>query len=140
MAPPELPGNNPVANPLQPRGVVIAPTLGHEPDCSFPVGLQGGPCERLHANEPLVGQAGLNDGGAPVAVAHRVAVLLNMVQEAQALELGDNLPPGLVAVESLKPLWSCQADASFRGQHVDTGQLLSSSDLEVERIVCRGDL
>ena len=74
MSPPELAGDAPVADALQPVRVVVAPPLGHEPERAVAVGCERGPGERLHPDEPLIGEPRLDHRVAAVTVPHRMPV------------------------------------------------------------------
>ena len=72
MAPPELPADAPVADVREPIFVGVLPALREEPDLAVLPGLEGLLGEGLHPHEPLLGEVGLDDGAAAVAVPHRV--------------------------------------------------------------------
>ena len=122
MPPPELAGDAPVADALQPPGVVFSPALGNELQGAVAVPGQGGAGERLHLHEPLLREAGLDHRPAAVAVSHRVPVRLRLDQQPGGLELRHHLAPRLEAVESLEPLRRGQAHPRLGGHHVDAGQ------------------
>ena len=82
VAPPELARDAPVANifePLQQDGALI---VGDDLDQSVENDFGGGLGERLHFQEPLRGDARLDDGFAAVAGADGVSVLGDVFQQA----------------------------------------------------------
>jgi hypothetical protein len=83
VAPPELPRDGPVADPLEPALVVVAAPLGDELNRPVAVPLEGGAGERRHTHEPLLGEPGLDHRAAAVAVADGVAVALHPLEQAE---------------------------------------------------------
>src|SRR4029079_18820596 len=81
VPPPELAGDAPVADSLQPPAVLLSPTLGDELERAVAIPGQGGPGQRLHLHEPLLRQPRLDHRPATVAVSHRVPVRLRFDQE-----------------------------------------------------------
>ena len=119
VAPPELAGDAPVADALEPLGVVVAAALGDEPQRTVAVLLERGARERRHPDEPLVGEPRLHHGAAAIAVADGVTVGLHLLQQPGRLELRHDPRAGLVPVESLEPVGRREADARLGGHHVD---------------------
>jgi hypothetical protein len=68
-------------------------------------------------------------------VPHRVAVILDFVQQTQLLELGHDLFPGDEPVEPPEALRHCVVEVRVGCENVDRFQMVAASDLEVERIV-----
>ena len=120
VAPPELAGDAPVADALQPLGVVVAPALGDEPERAVAVRRERRARERLHPDEPLVREPWLDDRVAAVAVADRVTVGLHLLEQARlASNSATTALARLVAVEPLEAVGRRQADARLGGHHVD---------------------
>ena len=140
MAPPELPRDAPVANALEPLGVVVAPTLGDEAEGPVAILLERGTGQGLHADEPLIGEPRLDHGVAAIAVAHRVAVGLDLLEQARRLELRHHAAPRVEAVEALEPVRRREADPCLGRHDVDGGEAVAAADLEVGRIVRRRHL
>ena len=140
MAPPELAGDAPVADALEPLGVVVAAALGDEPQGTVAIFLERGARERRHPDEPLVGEPRLHHGAAAIAVADGVAVGLHLLQQPGRLELGHDPRAGLIPVEALEPVGRREADARLGGHDVDHGQVVPPADLEVGRVVRRRHL
>ena len=99
------------------------------------VGLQRWLGERRHLHEPLVREARLHHGFAAVAVPHRMAVILDFVQQTQLLELGHDLFPGDEPIEPAETLRHRVVEVRVGCENVDRFQMVAASDLEVERIV-----
>ena len=105
MAPPELAGDAPVVDVLHPVEVGLLVLLGGEADglVAVGVGLDGGDGlggQRLDLDEPLGGEARLDDGLAAVAMADVVGVVLDGAEQALLFEVGDDALAGRVAVEA----------------------------------------
>src|SRR5689334_18367126 len=99
MAPPELPGDAPVANVLHPLRVLDAAVLRNEAQPAVLVSAERGFGERAHLDEPLVRQPGLHHRVAAVAVPDGVAVRLDLGEQAELLELRDDAAASLEAIE-----------------------------------------
>ena len=140
VAPPELARDAPVADSLQPALVVVAPALGDELDGAVAVPGQCRAGQRLHPHEPLVGEPRLDHGAAAVAVAHGVAMVLHLLQQAQRLQLRHHPLPGLETVEPLESIGRREAHPRLGRHHIDRGEPVPLPDLEVGRVVRRSHL
>ena len=95
--------------------------------------------ERRHVHEPLQGQPRLDGGGAAGAVPDRVHVGADLLDDPAVLaQRGDDRRAGLEPVQAL--------ERAVRGDHAvlvhdgEHGQVVAAADLEVVRVVSRGDL
>src|SRR6185503_1864762 len=98
VSPPQLPGDIPVADVLQPVDVDGFPTLGQDADGSIPNCLECRLGEWLHLHEPLVGEARLYDGVAAVAVTDGVLMRPDLTQLLRLLQRADD------SLASLEPV------------------------------------
>src|SRR5215210_504269 len=118
VTPPQLARDAPVPNALEPRRVILTPSLRHESNGAIAVRRQRRTGEWLHPDEPLIGEPRLDNSVATVAVPNRVTVRFYSFEQPGALEFRDHLPASLVAVQALKAIRSSQADARFGRHHI----------------------
>ena len=141
VAPPELAGDAPVADALQPVGVVVAPALGDELEGAVAVPLparagRAAPSarttDRTAAARPPCrsGSSGPPRAGAARPCSSSPAASNSATTRRARLE----------AVEPLEPLRRGQADPRLGRHDVDAGQVVPAADLEVGRVVRRRDL
>mmetsp|Transcript_4894 Transcript_4894/g.8933 ORF Transcript_4894/g.8933 Transcript_4894/m.8933 type:complete len:529 (-) Transcript_4894:1560-3146(-) len=79
VPPPQLPGDAPVAEVLNPVEVCALPLVGDELRLPVLNSIDQGLLELGHGHKPLLGHIGLNDGLRPVGLANTVLVGLNLV-------------------------------------------------------------
>ncbi len=120
MAPPQLAADAPVVDILHPVEIGLLVHLGCELDVAVFDSGDGLDGERLDFDEPLRGQARLDDRLASVAVADVVGVVLHARQQALSFEVGDDALARDVAVESGVGS-SILVDVSGIVHHVDGG-------------------
>ena len=113
--------------------------LGNEFHFAVLHAVDGGLSQRLHLDEPLLGNARLNDGGAAVAGADIVLDRLYLEQVALLVQVFDNL---FSRIQTVHPLIFAAVFIDDTGlvHHIDDGQIVAQTDLEVVRVVGRGDL
>ena len=163
VAPPQLAADAPVTAALHPVDVVLGEAVGHELDLALLNALDGGLGQRLHLDEPLLGDHRLNDGVAAVAGADLMGQGLGLLQRTAGLQIGQNGLAGLqrghagifAAVQNIRLIGSCAAGgllgidgslvggaghAAVIGQHADHRQVMALADLKVVGIVGGGDL
>src|SRR3990170_6139978 len=99
VAPPYLAGDAPVADIEHPVEVGVLPGLRDEPGPPVPYGLRGGGGKGFYSHEPLLGERGLNDGGAPVALPEHDLVGLHLFKEPESFKPLHDLFSRLVPVE-----------------------------------------
>jgi len=119
---------------------VAAGQLGRvDPHPAVPDRVPGGLGQRLHLDEPLQRQPRLDDRAAPAAVPDRVDVRPDLLNDPALLAQGvEDRGPGLEPVQALERA-VCGDDAAL----VHDGQArqrVAAADLEVVRVVRRGDL
>ena len=139
MAPPELAADAPVVDVLHPVEVGLLVLLRGEVDGLFAVRarLDGGDGflgERLDLDEPLRGEARLDDGFAAVAVAYVVDVVLDASQKTLGFEVGDDFLAGYVTVESGVGA-AFGVDVAGIVHHVDGGKIVALAECEIVGIV-----
>ena len=103
----------------------------------FGVRLDGGDGflgQRLNLDEPLRGEARLDDGFAAVAVAHVVGVVLDAGQEPLLFEVGDDFLARSEAVEARVGA-AFGVDVGAVVHHVDGGQMMALAEGEVVGVV-----
>ena len=99
MAPPELARDAPVADVVHPLEVGLrssSPGRTRSRRLDRGDGLLG---ERLRFDEPLRGDERLDDGLAALALAEAERVVLDLDEQAERFEIGDDALAGLEAVE-----------------------------------------
>lgn len=139
MPPPQLPGDAPVPDPLEPVEVHLRPPLGDEPDPPVPHRRDRRLGKGLHPDEPLGGDLGLDPGLAALAVPDRVAVRDDLLKKALFLQPPDHFLPGLEPVEAGEGT-ALPADRPVGVEDVDRGETVALSDLPVHGVVGGGDL
>ena len=142
MTPPQLPGDVPVPDILHPVLERRAPALGHDLKLVVAVRREHGRRERLHFHEPLIGEARLDDGVTAVAVADRMPVRFDPLQQTALLE---HIHDAFARVESVQVgegLGDARGVLHARvfGHHQRHLELVAQADLEVRRVVGRRDL
>ena len=163
VAPPQLTADAPVAGALHPVEVVLGKALGHKLDLALLHALDGGLCQRLHLNEPLLGDHGLDGGVAAVAGADLVLQRLDLLQETALLQVCQNGLAGLegghagvlAAVQHLglvhgvlacgkqcigSGLIGSTGHVAVVGKHPDDGQIMAQTHFKVVGVVSGGDL
>src|SRR5215212_3853755 len=97
LPPPELPGDVPVADVLEPPDGLPPPGIGVDRDPTLLQSLDGGFGERPHRAPPLLREPRLDDRPAPVAMPDPEAVRANSAEKSQPVQpLYDRLA-GLLA-------------------------------------------
>ena len=81
------------------NGAVVTPCRD-ERQAPVAVGLERWFGQRGHLDEPLLRQAGFDDGVAPVAVPDRMPVWLDFFEQAGLLELGYDPSPGFEPIQA----------------------------------------
>ena len=139
MPPPQLTGNAPVADVLHPVEIGLAEPLGDKlglPVLDDPDGFLG---QGLHLHEPLGGDDRLHILMAAVAGADIVAVRLHLHQISARFQIGDDLLPGLVAVETFV-LSAVLVDLAVVVQNPDDFQIVAQTHFKVVGVVGGGHL
>ncbi len=140
VPPPELAADAPVADVLHPLEVDLLPPPRHEPDPPVTHRLEGRFGQRFHPQEPLGGEIGLDGHLGPLAIADRVNVLLDLLDQSQFLEIAQHRLARLEAVE---------ADIRLRGGRFHPRvfiedhrhrQVMALADLEIVGVMGRGHL
>ena len=134
VAPPDLARDTPVADVLHPAHVGLVPALGNKADAPVVHRLDGRAGQRLHLHEPLRRKARLHDRVAAVAVAHRVAVRLDLFDQSAGLEILDQL---LAAREAVQPLVGAGilVHDALVGHHIDLPEAVALPHLKVVGVV-----
>ena len=163
MAPPQLAADAPVAGVLHPVHIVFGEALGHKADAALFHRLDGGLGQRLHLDEPLLGDHRLDGGVAAVAAAHLVLEGLDRFEVAAGFEVGDDGLAGLhgghagvlAAVQDAGLvdrrlaggkegvgglLVGLAGHVPVVGKDPDDGQIVPQPHLKVVGVVGRGDL
>ncbi len=137
MPPPELSGDAPVGRVLErlDREPVLA--LRVEPDAPRAKLLDRRARELVHPAPPLRRDERLDPGVAALARADGVPVRLPPHELVPLLEPGDDLPVGGLLVEALEALGDHPA---VRADDRERLEPVVAADLEVDRVVARGDL
>ena len=139
MPPPELAADAPVADVLHPVVVDLGEALRDDPDLAAPNGLDGRLGDRRHPHVPLLRHDGLHDLVAPVAVAHGVAVRVDLLQQAVPLQLLDDLGPDGEPVLALVRA-GVLIHRAVEVHHVDDVEAVALADIEVVVVVAGSHL
>ncbi len=91
MAPPQLAADAPVLDVLHPLEIGLGPVLRHETNAAVLHALDRGLGERRDAHIPLIGEPRLEHRVATIATRNLVRVRLDLLDQAQRLEVGDDL-------------------------------------------------
>ena len=100
VPPPDLSGNAPVVNVLEPVQIGLVKSIGHEAQLALFNRLDGRPGQFVHADEPLFLDHRLDRRLAAVMRADSVLMLLDLDEIAARLEVLDDLLSRLVAVHA----------------------------------------
>ncbi len=157
VAPPQLAADAPVLDVAHPAEVHVLVLLGHKLDLAALDGGDGFFRQRLGGDVPLVGQPGFDHGAGAVATRDFQCVVVDLLQQAHGLELGDD---GLARSEAIhvrvavgqgsidlvirraveiEHLGASQ-DRGVLVEDVDQRQLVALADFIVIEVVGRGDL
>ena len=137
MSPPYLAGDTPVPHVFQPVEVDLDPSLWIEGYLTLFGGLYGGLGQGLHPDEPLVGEVGLYDRMAAVAVAHGVDVWLYLHQESLLSQFFHQGLPALEPVHAGK--FPCLGIHGAVFGHNGNGlELVAEGHLKIVGVMGRG--
>jgi len=119
--------------------VDLLPARRNEGDLALLGCRHRGSRQVLHAHEPLLREVGLDDGRATLALTDGVVVGLALLQQSLFLEGANDLLAGLLPVQP--------GEGPGQLRHLPLGvdgrqdrQAVAAADLEVHRVVPRGDL
>ncbi len=137
VPPPELPADTPVLDVVHPVEVGLRPVLGNEANPAGLDGLDRGFRERLDLHVPLIGEVRLDNRVRAIAARNLDRVILDLVQQPQRLEFGDDLVACDEAVESAVGLGYLVVERRVVGQDVVHRQVMALADFVVIEIVRR---
>ena len=139
VAPPELARDAPVADVVHPLVIGLGAVLGSELDAAVLDGADGRLGQRLGLDEPLGGDERLDGGLAALALAQAHLVRLDLLEQAEGVEVGDHALAGLEAVQAGV---GAGGGGHVRGvvDDLDLGQVVAAAGLEVVEVVGGGDL
>mmetsp|Transcript_24774 Transcript_24774/g.34144 ORF Transcript_24774/g.34144 Transcript_24774/m.34144 type:complete len:216 (+) Transcript_24774:1703-2350(+) len=139
MSPPQLPGNAPIPNVLQPVPVHLVEPIWD--DLEFPrvKRLQSGLGQWGHFDEPLRRNERLNNLAASLRSRHAVLVRLSLDHQAVGLHVFPQLRAGVEPVHR-RVLPGLGIERPVLVHDVDNGQPNAFPNLVVVHIVARGDL
>ena len=135
VPPPELATDAPVPDIRHPVLVRVAEALRVKPQSTLPVRRQRWLRQGLHADEPLQAETRLHNRVAPVAVSHRMLVILHLDQESEGFQVLEDPFPGHEPVQPTIRLRSLAAHRRIAVHNVDAWKIVSQPNLEVVRIV-----
>ncbi len=141
VAPPELARDAPGLDVPQPLEVGLLPVARRDDRAALLHRLQRRLGQGGGVHVPLVGQVGLYDDqlGLLVVGQHQ-AVVLDSVEQAQGLQVGDHALAGHEAVEAAIGLGDLVVHPRIGGEDVDRRQALALGHLEVVEVVGGRDL
>ena len=139
VAPPQLPADAPVVHVVDPAEVAGRHLRRMQPGAAVPHRVARRTGQRADPDEPLQGQPRFDRRAATLAVPHRVQVRPDLGHDPALLaQRRDYGRAGLEAVQPLER--AVRRDHAALVQHGQAGQAVPPADLEVVRIVRRGDL
>ena len=139
MAPPQLPAHRPVALLAQPVEIALGISLRIDPHGAARHRVEGGLGDLIHADEPLVGEVGLDRRLRAVGMREFDDPVFHLHELARGVEIGHHLRAGFVDREArVGPGLGVQRAVGV--QNVDHRQALPAADVVVVGIVGRGDL
>ncbi len=140
LPPPELAGDIPIPDVLHPVPVGIFEFFRNQ--AHFP-GFQDRPEGRLgelfHFQEPLIGEAGFNNGPRPFGGPYFIGICFPVDQQALFLEFPDHRLPGFEPVHALK-LQAVGIERSIRVKDIDDFQVVLEAKGIIVFVVGRGNL
>ena len=139
VPPPQLAGNAPVLNSLQPVGVGLGPVGRAEHDIAIGHGLGS----FLHAGvlqEPLHAQARFNRHIGTLGDTHVVLVFFHLLEQALGLNDFDGFLTSHEAIQTVQLGATRAVDVAVSGQHVDNLQVVLHAHLKVGAVMSRGNL
>ncbi len=139
MSPPDLTGNAPIADIIEPMEIYLVKTFGNEFGFSVLYGVNSRLCKRLHLNEPLCGNFWLDSRSAAIASTDIMAVFLDFYQCALSFEIFYDSLSCFVSVHACV----LRIIVNYRCvvvHYVDHGQIMAQSDFKVVRVVSRSYL
>jgi hypothetical protein len=138
VPPPQLAGDAPVFDVLQPVEIDLLEAFGDDADAPVAHGLQGGFGERFDADEPLLRDHRLDDFAAALGTRHVEGVWLFLDDQTGGAHILPQFFAALEAVETrIRP-----ADLGHSGlpvEHREDGQAVALTDFVVVRVVAGGD-
>ena len=139
VPPPELAADAPVVHVVDPVEVAGGQLARVDPHPAVPDRVPGRLGQRLDLDEPLQGQPRLHDRAAAAAVPDRVHVGPDLGDDPALLaQCGEDRGPGLEPVQALER--ARRGDDAALVHDGQAGQAVAAADLEVVRVVRRGDL
>ena len=139
VAPPQLPGNAPVLQVAHPREVHVLVVLGHELDVAVFHRFDGRLGQGFHRHEPLVGEIGFDHHAGAVAARHLQGVVLDLLQQAQRVQIVDHFLAGVEPVQAAVGLRRVVVQMRLDGKQVDLRQIVALAHFVVVEVMGRGD-
>ena len=134
MAPPELAGDTPVTDVVQPLAVNLGKTLRNESDIAILYSISCRLCQRLHLYEPLSRNHWLNGRVAAGAMAYCMLVILNRNQYTSLLQVLQQSLAALIAVHA--GIFACIiCHLASIGNYFNLLQIVSEAHLVVVRVM-----
>ena len=140
VPPPNLARDAPRLNVAHPFEERVFPMLGHK--SGLPLLDRGNrrAGQGLGIDEPLVGEPRLKRRTRPVAMGNRMNVILDAIDQAEVLHLGDDLFARREAVHAAPTVGHRVVEATLGIKDVDHLKVMALADLEIVEIMGRGDL
>src|SRR5215218_2359407 len=139
LPPPELPGDVPVADILEPPDGLPPPGVGVDGYLARFQHLDGWFGERPHRTPPLLREPRLDDCSAPVAMPDPESIRANTAEKPQAFQLLHDRLAGFLTAHPLERT-ACVVDRTVRVHDVDRIEAEPASYLEVVGVMRGGDL
>ncbi len=140
MTPPQLPADAPVLDVVHPLEVFLRPALRHEARAAVFNGLDGRRRERRDTHVPLIREPRLEHGVAAVTARHLQGVGLDLLKQAERLEVRNHELTCREAIEAAILLRHFVVERRVLVEDVDERQVVPLADVVVVEVVPRSDL
>ncbi len=140
MAPPQLAGNAPVLQVAHPGEIHVLVLFWHELDAAVFHRVDGRLRQCFHRHEPLVGEVRFNHHAGTVAARHHQLVVDDLLQQAEGIQVADDLFARHVTVHAAVGLGHLVVHGGVDGEQVDHRQVVALADVVVIEVVRGRDL
>ena len=151
MTPPQLTGNTPVLNIVQPLVIGICPVFRYEFDFAvihffqrdfrnrFAREESAFRCRFAHCHKPLVGQHRFNHDACTVAARHHQFVRFDFCQQALCIQISNHALTGFEAIHAAIGFRRVVTDFGIQRQDGNHFQLMALANGVIVEIMCRCD-
>ena len=139
MSPPELSGNTPVTDILQPVQVNLVKTLRNKGQIAIFDRFDGRLCHLFHLHEPLLFDHRLYGSAAAVMSSYIMNMVYHFYQQSLCIKISYHSFSCLITIHAV--IFAARAvDGGIIMHDIDLSQVMTSSYLEIVRVMSRRDL